>query len=245
MTGDPARQVYLALVCEGDGDERVVTSLVDRVIVENVLWVDEHVLSFVRQWQGERGAESYLPWDKVRERAADRGIQVHGQFPGEPLAPDATAARKALLLLNVLPPDGVILLRDGNGEGSERRRGLEQARVGQWPFPVVAGIADPKRECWVLAAFDPATPDEQRILWELRKELGFDPREASERLHAKAADAKRNPKVVLDRLIGGHVERERRACESFPLQELKRRSANNGLRDFLQCCEAQIPRLFF
>src|SRR5207253_845648 len=98
-------------------------------------------------------------------------IKVHGPFKQ---FPDYRTARSALFLLNLRKPDAVIFIRDSDGDRA-RKESLERARhelaPGQdWPFPVILGVAHTKRECWVLAGFDPQTSEEEAALEQLRKD---------------------------------------------------------------------------
>lgn len=174
-------------------------------------------------------------------------VFAHGFVGGKPREPDAAMAERALLLLQrtVMPlPSVVVLLRDADKEGG-RRRGFEQAReAGRWPFTVVIGVADAKRECWVIAGFEPRDKVEKDRLEGERKELGFDPRSAAERLTASEKGARRNAKRVLEALTLRDRDREDTCLSETPLAILKQRGASTGLADYLREIEERVVPLF-
>ena len=121
--------VSIAVVCEAPADARTGCELADRVVLNEIEWVETDLLDDVRQWRGVQYSDDHLLWRDVRKLAAERRIRVHGHFQGEPGAPDAHAALKALLVLHSSDdsPDAFVLLRDDDGQ-SERMQGLNQAR---------------------------------------------------------------------------------------------------------------------
>lgn len=236
----------LAVVCEAGGDLRISTGLADRVLAEEVQWVDPGNLDLYRGWRGLEESNSHLEWHWVGRLAKQLGLRAHGHFQGEPGALDAQMARKALLLLQRSPrvPDAVLLVRDSDGL-TERRRGLEQARDSYpWPFPIVLGVAHAKRESWVLAGFEAQTEAEERALAELRQELGFDPRLNSENLSAAEVGALRNAKRVLERLLQGTADREELCWMQCELATLYQRGRLSGLSDYLDEVRSRLVPLF-
>ena len=152
---------------------------------------------------------------------------------------------KALLVLaQARPvPDAIVLVRDTDGR-EDRRRGLEQARSAHpWKFPVVLAVAHTKRECWILAGFDPQTQVEEAALAELRQDLGFDPRQRAEELSAAEPHARRNPKRVLDRLLAGRQDREEDCWKVCELPVLAERGRSTGLADYLEEVRARLVPL--
>ena len=145
-------------------------------------------------------------------------------------------AERALRLLATVesPPSAVILTRDMDRE-SQRREGFEQARSaeGGWPFEVVIGVADTKRECWILAGYEPRDDAEQKLLARECQELGFDPRSGAEQLTASEKGARRDAKRVLDALTRGDQAREEACIEDTPLTVLEQRGAMTGLAAYL------------
>ncbi|QRK12068.1 hypothetical protein JQX13_19675 [Archangium violaceum] len=155
---------------------------------------------------------------------------------GQPGQPDAFMARLALLLLasSVQPPKAVLLIRDSDGD-SRRRLGLEQARDDRrWPFPIIIGVAEPKRECWALTGFDPKNPEETARLQASERRLSFHPVRDAHRLDAREHGAKNDAKVALEELTRGDKERERACLEDTSLSSLAARGGNTGLTEYLK-----------
>jgi len=78
-------------------------------------------------------------------------------------------------------------------------------------MPVVLAIPHTKRECWVLAGFEPRDEPERHRLVEARRDLGFDPTTRADRLTAQKEQAKTSAKRVLGYLTNSDAARER-AC---------------------------------
>lgn len=242
----PPPAFSLAVVCEAAGDLRISADLADRVLTEEVDWIDPGDLDLHRRWRGLEEADGHLEWHWVGHLAKQKGLRAHGHFQGEPGALDAQMARKALLLLqgSSRVPDAVLLIRDSDGL-MERRRGLEQARDSSpWTFPVVLGVAHTKRECWVLAGFEAQTEAEEKALADLRRKLGFDPRLKAEDLSAAEAGALRNAKRVLEHLLQGNPKREQVCWMECGLETLHERGRLSGLSHFLDEVRAQLVPLF-
>lgn len=236
---------WLAVVCEAPADQRTACALADRVFCAEADWITEEVLDDYRRWRGHTEAHTHLTWREVAHLARAANIRVHGHFEGEPGAPDAQAARRALLLLKQCPGNlhGILLIRDDDRQ-TERRRGLEQARGAvHLEVPVVIGLAHPKRECWVLAGFLPCNEEEEARLRQLRQELGSHPCERAEELTAKEEQAKRSAKRVLTLLSNGTEEREL-DCLRVELRLLEQRGQNTGLAEFLAEIRSRLVPLF-
>jgi hypothetical protein len=238
--GGPLR---FAVVCEAAGDQRTACLLADRVAQNALSWLEDHLLTSTRCWSGVQSGDAFLRWKTVHAAANRLGIVAHGHFSGEPGAPDARAARRALLVLRACDPPVVaaFLIRDSDNDLS-RRTGLEQARAYcGWPFEVIVGVPHTKRECWLLAAFEPADGAEKTRLQSLRQELGFDPCEQPEKLTAKDDQAKRSAKRVWATLLQADEER---GLAGASLETLKKRGKLNGLADYLQELETRyVPLL--
>ncbi len=237
----------LAVVCEGPADQRTGCDLADRVFCNELAWLEPELLRHCRQWRGFDTATPCVFWRELREIARSRGIRVpHGHFEGEPGKADAAAARRALRVLMAaeIPPQAVVLLRDADRDG-RRRQGLEQARRdSQLDVPVVIGVANTMRECWVLAGFEPISDAEHDRLSALRRELGFDPREKSHLLKASHSDDKRCPKGSLRVLTEGNLDREASCWRDSDLEVLTRRGKGNGLADYLAEVKTRLVPLF-
>jgi hypothetical protein len=224
----------IAVVCEAPPDQRTGCDLADRVVCDEVEWIEPDLLDHLRQWRGRETGETCLMWRTVARLASTVMIPLQS-FGGEPAAPDAHAARKAIWLLHHAAdrPDAVVLLRDDDGQ-TDRRAGLEQARrFTRFSTPIIIGVARVKRECWVLAGFDPKDDDERSRLEGLRNELGFDPREHSERLTAKHEQDKRSAKRVLRVLVGDEPRREEECWQTANLEALTNRGQGCGLSAYL------------
>jgi hypothetical protein len=183
----PEQMTYsIAVVCEAEADRRAATLLSDRVLCETIEWVSPETLPYLRRYRGLGDQDVYLKCSRVKNIASRLRVTVHGFVDGEPRKPDAAMAERALLLLamNEVPPGAVILTRDADKEQT-RRDGYDQARgARRWPFVVIGGVAETKRECWILAGYEPRDDAEREILSRERKELGFDPLSSAEQLTA-------------------------------------------------------------
>jgi len=201
-----------AVVAEGKADTQIACDLAERVVVEEVDWIEAESVAQLIRWQGADESRQYLTWAGIAKRFQAAGLVSHGRFRSVPGALDERRARKALLLLTSLlePPAGVLLVRDTDDEVG-RAESLERARqAGKWKFEVILATPHPKREAWVLAGFDSQNVGEQTALEQARSTLGFDPRLRAERLTARGTRGKRNAKKVLASLIRD-AEREQ-AC---------------------------------
>ena len=169
--------VVIVTVCEAPADFRIATALADRVVCEKTAWIEPAVLQDYRTYRGLDDREPFLAWKHIPVLAQQAGIRAHGHFDGQPGAPDALAARRALLLITRVAPaaEAVLLVRDDDRQAA-RRQGLEQARSEhRGRFRIVIGLAHCKREAWVLAGFDPKNEEEKSRIEQLRRELGFNP----------------------------------------------------------------------
>ena len=229
--------LVIAVACEADSDFRAVSTLIDRLLVEQVGWLEADHLEYVRRYVG---AEAHYAWTKIQnapELAKARNLKPRkGHFQGEPGAADALLARKAILLLNSLnpQPDVLIFMRDIDDQ-PERKTGWNQARNEyHGKSPLILGIAIIKRENWVLAGFRSSSDDEQLRLQAERQTLGYDPSLNPDRVNSHAEGSKHCPKRVLTNLVGlAGVERELACLRDTPLEELETRGENIGLKQFL------------
>jgi hypothetical protein len=147
------------------------------------------------------------------------------------------ALRLALTLQ--VSPAAVVLVHDSDGDHDGWRDSLEAARrdfcvhtVGL-RFAVVIGVAHPEREAWVLAGFEPQTPEERSRCNEMRAELGFNPCEHAERLTSMREIYKKDAKRVLNRLTDGDHDRELACLRETDLEKLEARGKGIGLYAFL------------
>jgi len=236
----------IAVVCEAEADRHAATLLSDRVLCETIEWISPETLPCLRRYRGLRDQDDYLKCSSIRRIARQRQVVVHGFVGGEPRKPDAAMAERSLVLLatSEVPPGAVILTRDMDQEPA-RRDGYDQARgARRWPFVVIVGIAETKRECWILAGYEPRDDAEREILSRERQELGFDPLASAEQLTASEEGAKRDAKRVLDALTRGDPDREHACLEEPPLALLRQRGAKTGLAVYLQELEERLAPLF-
>ncbi|NOK09999.1 hypothetical protein HNS30_13270 [Corallococcus exercitus] len=223
------------MVCEAPADREAACTLADRVLVDAIDWLDDGMLDAQRRWQGRTPAEPFLRWASVKDEADKAGLKgLFGHFGNKPGEPDALVARRALMLFMKADkaPDAVMLIRDSDAD-PRRRIGLEQARDdGRWEFPVVIGVAEPKRECWVLAGLEVKTSEED-ALRKVEQRLSFHPVRDAHRLTASEHGAKNDAKKALEELTSGDPERERECLRDTPLNTLRERGQRVGLTHFL------------
>jgi hypothetical protein len=234
-----------AVVHEAEADFRTATELADRVLIEAIDWLDEHLIADQREWIGTQ-PKGRLTWKAIPQLARQAGIRAHGHFDGEPGEPDAAAARRAILyLLETIPNLKAILLIRDQDDQPERRIGLEQAcRKNRSEIVIVIGLAIVEREAWVISGFDPENDAETTRLEEERRILGFDPRRQSHELTAcKNDQAPRSPKRVLRQLSAGDLDRERACWATTSLDRLRDQGNENGLALYLQEIRERLARL--
>jgi hypothetical protein len=223
------------VVCEARADRDTACGLADRVLLEEVSWLSPETLDSCRHWRGLQSEDSYLRWASVKEEFRRAKLVIFGGFNNEPGAQDSYTARRALLLLAGARrrPDAVLLIRDSDAQRD--RTGLEQARNNRsWPFQVIIGLAEPKRECWVLAGFEPSNEDEANRLEAEKQRLSFDPVRDAHQLTAREHGAKKDAKVALDALTQGDEERARACLEETSLSVLEERGRKTGLAEYLK-----------
>ena len=240
---DEVRPTRIAIVCEAPADFRMLSALVDRVLVAESSgdWLSEELLESVRRFVGMDDRAEFEVWRALSEKL--RPMRAFGHFQGEVGLPYAHRARKTLTLLELLdsPPDVVILSIDADDD-ADRHRGLGQARlVTHWSFKaVLIACADPNREAWLLSGFDPTDESERASLAALTTELGFDPTSASHRLASGRIQHPRSSKRVLAMLSADEKDREEQCLRQTSLDALRRCGAANGLANFLDHVRSRI-----
>jgi hypothetical protein len=235
----------IVAVCEADADSRIASQLTDRLLCEEVEWIEREHLDAFRSFKGPDSVRAYLKWTSIRDLSRELGIRAHGHFEGSPAEHDGQAARRALLIVERLRPEAkaVYLIRDDDRDHA-RRTGLQQARrESKSNMSIVIGLAHPLREAWVLAGFTPQGEAEQHLLSELRRELGFNPCEHAERLTAKHDNDKLSAKRVLRKLTSENHDREAACWRETPLQTMRDRGNETGLAAFIKEVEDRIPPL--
>jgi hypothetical protein len=176
----PEATYSFIVICEADADRRIGCALADRVLCDEIDWLDEESLQLLRAWRGLQPGDPYLRWQSIPKLARERNIKAHGRFGGGA----HRVVRQGLFLVKQLAPTSAAVVFVVDTEAQElSRRGLlaarDEARAeagrASWPFAVVVGVADPKREAWVLAGFEARNPDENERLEIERRALGVDP----------------------------------------------------------------------
>jgi hypothetical protein len=235
VTSDAAHSFLV--VCEGSSDPETIMVLADRVACAEHDWLDE-IIDSMRSWTGMTPGEPCVYWSDIYKICEARGVpRVHGLGY-------ALGRRAALMALRLawsldMSPTAVLLVHDSDGDHDGWRESLEAARRDflanehSRSFVVVIGVAHPEREAWVLAGFEPRTPEERSRHDELRAELGFNPCEQGERLTSKREVHKRDAKRVLARLSSGDRDRELACLRETALKTLKARGERIGLSAFL------------
>jgi hypothetical protein len=223
------------VVYEWRPDFTTATELADRVLLEEIKWLEEETVGYQRDWIGEFEGD-FLTWKALAGKARAARLTVRGKFDGEAGEADARAARRAIEYLRLSIPDldAIVLVRDADDQ-IERRIGLEQART--WfknAPPIVIGLAICERENWVISGFEPRNDDEANLLEDERKKLGFWPPIESHRLTAGKDDtALKSPKRVLSVLTANNWDRARPCWTVTALATLRERGTKNGLAAYL------------
>jgi hypothetical protein len=235
------------MVCEAQPDFQTAAGLADRVLCENVDWIDTEVINAYRQFVGNHTETPYLTWAESANLAKALGRRAHGHFEGKPGDLDAIAGRKAILIVLDKFPEAtaIFLVRDSDGR-TARLEGLNQARaeVKTTEIAIVIGVAHCKREAWILSGFLASQEDEKQQIQRLRQELGFDPCERNHELDAMHDHDKRSAKRVLFLLTGGDKARETHCAINAPLDLLAHRGQNNGLASYLAEVKDRVVKLF-
>ena len=242
--------VSIALVCEGATDPPTVCALADRVILAGVDWIDVDEIETHRHYRGFRPTDPYLTWFDIDNIATQYRVKSRGHFEGLPLHGDGHKVRKALALLTLhapedTPVEAIIFFRDGDKEYEDRRDAIRRVRDGsRIPIPVVVGVANRMRECWVINGFNPVDEVEQARFDAEYIRVGFDPRTHAHDLTETNFGENRSPKRVLHELTDGERERERICVWNTSPEMLRQRGEETGLKDFLDELESRLIMAF-
>lgn len=250
--------VEIVVVVEGAADARIATCIAERVIIEQLDWIEPYLQSMIA-WTGLLPNTEHTCWKDVGaiiDEAKRQGVRLpkyisrqgYGQ---EPLKAYGAAARKVLNCVHRLPENrgirAVLLIVDLDNQ-PERKAGLVQARLEhdnrQPRVAVVIGTPDRNREAWVLNGFEAQDAAEQRILNQMIADLSFNPCEEAHRLRSTSheePERQRNAKIVLEILTGGDQERESHCWETTDLATLRRRGIHTGLSDYIAELETRLP----
>ncbi len=246
--------IEFVVIVESSADARTATKLADRLLVDKIDWLEHETLQHHFQWSGlEVGTENSC-WkniDDITKRLSDKfkfpTIRSNGKFKT-----DGQSANKKMKLISFLQYKqkrdikAVIFMRDLDSQ-PQRREHIEQARleqIDQQPkLEIIIGTPDRMREAWVLNGFIPSNQDEEQILKEITTQLRFNPCEESHRLRSNSLtepDRLRNPKVVVEKLTGGRMEREQQCWEETPLEYLREKGVHTGLTAYIKDIEDRL-----
>jgi len=257
--------VEFIVIVESGADARTATKLAERIFVEKVDWLEDENLQYCLQWSGLQNGTQHSCWSDVKKIIDDAEEQLKykpARFLGHdskgvPLKADGAASIKVLNLVHFLQRTrqireirAVLLIRDLDNQPEQRREGLEQARsehINRQPqLEIVIGAANPKREAWVLNGFEPSNEGEKQILQEIKTLLHFDPCTESHKLRSTSREERdriRNPKVVVEKLTGGNMEREQQCWEDTSLERLRERGIHTGLTDYIREVEQRLIKI--
>jgi hypothetical protein len=180
-----------------------------------------------------------------------RGVPVEGRKDLEPVMVRRLKRDLRELGVEQFPKRLLIQLSLGNTDGAwvlqetqpERRKGLEEAReTERSSLCVVVGAADPKREAWILNAFEPETDEDRANLDMLETHLGLDPRKDAHRLRGRRGHD-RDIKRVLGVLTKESLDRELEALRKAELAALEASGTHTGLTAFLEAARRMVPLL--
>jgi len=234
------------VIAEAPADFAIATELADRVLCEQVVWLEVGLLDTQRTWMFKDPAGHDLSWAAIKKSADKLRIPTRGRFQGKSGEFDAKAARRAIrYVLKVFQAvDAIVLIRDLDDQPT-RRDGLKQARnEHESEPPIVIGAANPERECWVLSGFETRNDAEAELLKSERQMLGFCPCERSHELTDGKDDTRRkSPKRVLRVLTRDDPERQRVCWMEMPLERLRERGQDSGLSDYLKEVQSRLVPL--
>jgi hypothetical protein len=236
------------MVCEDFADFEVASICSDRVVCENVEWIDPSIIDSYRCFEGIDRDRGFLTWTQCKKLAKDLGRRAHGHFEGQPGDLDALAGRRAILVAldRVANPAVVFLIRDSDDDNRERINGLGQARseIKAIKPVIVIGVAHAKREAWVIAGVEPRNDDEHERLERLRHELGFHPCDCSHELTAAHDGDKKSAKRILNELTQGSRDRELSCIRETKIAVLEQRGTDNGLSNYVVEIKERVVPLF-
>ncbi|MEH2168065.1 MAG: hypothetical protein V7K41_15585 [Nostoc sp.] len=254
--------IEFIVIVESGADARTATKLAERVLTEQIDWLEPELIKHIFNWSGLELGTEHSCWSdvtKIIDDAKDQLKYKPPRFLGHDsknlsLKADGAASIKVLNLVRFLQRTrqikAVLFIRDLDNQ-PERREGIEQARsehINRQPqLKIVIGAANPKREAWVLNGFIPSN-QEERILQEIKTRLNFDPCIESHRLRSNSQEEPeriRNPKVIVEQLTGRDMEREQQCWEDTSLKLLRERGVHTGLRAYIQEIEQHLTQIIW
>lgn len=254
--------IEFVVIVESSADARTATKLAERVLVDKVEWLEHEQLQYLFRWSGLEENREHSCWRDInqiiynlQQSLGFRPPRYLGHGKAGALKADGAAAIKIINLVRFLQKTreikAVLFIRDLDNQ-PERREGIEQARsehINRQPkLEIVIGTADRMREAWILNGFIPVNQEERRILEEIKTKLNFDPCEESHRLRSNSLeepDRIRNPKVVVEKLTGGKMEREQQCWEETSLELLRERGVHTGLTVYIHEIEERLTPIIF
>lgn len=248
MVADRSGRVRIGWIREDTAHDILIKQLAAKVAADEVSWFDIEHADALFEWHG-LGDAPHLVVTAIADLDV-RGpggspARLHGHINGQPLAPEASMWRKGFTAFAVSdhPPNLLIIARDCDGYGPERRRGFEQVATGlEWPFDAILAMPTPEAEAWFIAAFVPANEAEQARVAQLTTALSFNPTVEPHRLTAHPNDAPTDAKRVLDALTD-RVSERCVACLDLPLDTLCQRGRTTHLADFIDDLRRVLPPL--
>ncbi len=247
------------VIVESSADAQTATKLAERVLVEEIDWLDSELAQSLFRWSGLEVGTEHSCWKDIKDiiqSAKKSGLRIpkflgHSKKSGV-LKADGAATMKILNLIslyqlkNIRQVRAVLLIRDLDNQ-PERRVGIKQARAEyidrQPTLEIIVGTANRMREAWVLNGFIPFNQGEEKILENIKNQLNFDPCEESHRLRSNSREEPeriRNPKVVLEELTDSKKSREQQCWEKTSLELLQQRGTDTGLTAYLQEIEQRL-----
>lgn len=257
--------IEFIVIVESSADAQTATKLAERVLVDKVEWLEREQLQYLFRWSGLEENTEHSCWKNIKhiiEVEKKSGFRLP-KFLGtnrnskEPLKHDAATSIKILNLVRYLQKKrnikALLFIRDLDNQ-AQRREGIEQAcsehdraclehSNRQAKLAIIIGTAARMREAWVLNGFIPSNQEETRILEDIKTELNFDPCEESHRLCSNSweePDRIRNPKVVVEKLTGGKMEREQQCWEETSLELLRKNGVETGLTAYIKEIEERL-----
>lgn len=257
--------IEFVVIVESSADARTATKLAERVLVDKVEWLEREQLQYLFRWSGLEENTDHSCWKDIKhiieleKKSGSRLPKLIGtrRYSKEPLKDDAPNTIKILNLVSYLQKTrnikALLLIRDLDNQ-SERRQRIEQAcsehdraclehSNRQAKLAIIIGTPAQMREAWVLNGFIPSNKDEEQILKEVTTHLTFNPCEESHRLRFKSLtepDRIRNPKVVVEKLTGGQMEREQQCWEDTDLAILRKKGVQTGLTAYIDEIEERL-----
>ena len=246
--------IEFVVIVESNADARTATKLADRVLVDKIDWLEPEMLEHLYQWSGLEAGTDNSCWkninqiiDNFQQSLGFRPPRYLGHRKDGALKADGAAAIKILNLVRFIQKTrnikAILFIRDLDNQ-PERREGIEQARsehIDRQPkLAIIIGTADRMREAWVLNGFIPSNQEEKQILQNIVTELTFNPCEEPHKLRSNSWEEPariRNPKVVVEKLTGGKMEREQQCWEETSLEHLRKKGVDTGLTAYI--CEIE------